>query len=204
MLNNIEINKIDKKLKKYIESYSYLNSISNKFIIKSDVCTYILINNESSFSLEINANKYDIKKNEVYLISASINDIELNSPSSFDFILVKFKAARVGFFYDNYMNDLEENIILLEREILDFKSLFINKDFNIILDEYLKDKFEVLAIPFNIQKIIDLVDENRGTYTIEEVLLKANIPRRIFLKIFTKYMTLSLKTYAKVIELKYK
>lgn len=204
MLNNIEINKIDKKLKKYIESYSYLNSISNKFIIKSDVCTYLLINNKSSFSLEINANKYDIKKNEVYLISASINDIELNSPASFDFILVKFKAARVGFFYDKYMNDLEENIILLESEILDFKSLFENKDFNIILDEYLKDKFEVLAIPFNIQKIIDLVDENRGTYTIEEVLLKANIPRRIFLKIFTKYMTLSLKTYAKVIELKYK
>ena len=102
------------------------------------------------------------------------------------------------------MNDLEENIILLEHEILDIESLFEKKDLNIILDKYLKEKFEVLAIPFNIQKIIDLVDENRGTYTIEEVLLKANVPRRIFLKIFTKYMTLSLKTYAKVIELKYK
>lgn len=203
MSNDISIELMHKKLKKYIESYSRINPKENKYLLESDIFTYLLINNNSTFSLRINGIIYDIKEKEKYLISASQNDIELFSASSFEIILIKFKEARVGCFYSDYMNDLEENIILLEKKDSEILDIFDNDEFNINLNKYFIDRFKALSISFNIQSIVELVDKNKGLYDIEEVLLIANVPRRIFLKMFTKYMTLSLKTYAKIIRKKY-
>ena len=47
-------------------------------------------------------------------------------------------------------------------------------------------------------KIIELVEKNGGNYDMEEVLLIANVPRKIFDKVFRWHVGLALKTYASI------
>jgi hypothetical protein len=45
-------------------------------------------------------------------------------------------------------------------------------------------------------RIIELVEENLGDYNMEEVLRIANVPRKIFDKVFRWHVGLALKTYS--------
>ncbi len=79
--------------------------------------------------------------------------------------------------------------------------IFIEK--NILeneLDTYFKNRLRPSKLPFNIMKIIDLLDEQGSDYSIDEVLAIANIPRKILDKMFRLRTGLTFKTYATLTE----
>jgi methylphosphotriester-DNA--protein-cysteine methyltransferase len=69
------------------------------------------------------------------------------------------------------------------------------------LDGYFKNRLKASKLPFNIMKIIDLLDEQGSDYNIEEVLAIANVPRKILDKMFNLRTGLTFKTYAGLTEL---
>lgn len=69
------------------------------------------------------------------------------------------------------------------------------------LDTYFKKRLKPSKLPFNIMKIIDLLDEQGSDYSIDEVLAIANIPRKVLDKMFTLRTGLTFKTYASLTEL---
>ena len=80
--------------------------------------------------------------------------------------------------------------ILLEKNILENA-----------LDTYFKNRLRPSKLPFNIMKIIDLLDEQGSDYSIDEVLAIANVPRKILDKMFNLRTGLTFKTYATLTEL---
>ena len=69
------------------------------------------------------------------------------------------------------------------------------------LDTYFKDRLKPSKLPFNIMKIIDLLDEQGSDYSIDDVLAIANVPRKILDKMFNLRTGLTFKTYATLTEL---
>jgi len=72
---------------------------------------------------------------------------------------------------------------------------------NLELDEYFLNRFKPSTLPFNIMKIIDLLDAQGSNYNIDEVLAIANVPRKILDKMFRLKAGLTFKTYASIKEL---
>ncbi|MBA1419745.1 MAG: hypothetical protein FAF03_02510 [Epsilonproteobacteria bacterium] len=75
---------------------------------------------------------------------------------------------------------------------------------NILVDEldtYFKSRLKASKLPFNIMKIIELLDEQGSDYSIDEVLAIANVPRKILDKMFRLRTGLTFKTYASLAEL---
>jgi len=75
---------------------------------------------------------------------------------------------------------------------------------NILVDEldtYFKNRLKASKLPFNIMKIIELLDEQGSDYSIDEVLAIANVPRKILDKMFRLRTGLTFKTYASLAEL---
>ena len=68
------------------------------------------------------------------------------------------------------------------------------------LDTYFKNRLKPSRLPFNIMKIIDLLDEQGSDYSIDEVLAIANVARKILDKSFNLKTGLTFKTYAGVRE----
>ena len=69
------------------------------------------------------------------------------------------------------------------------------------LDSYFKNHLTSSQLPFNIMKIIDLLDEQGSDYSVDDVMAIANIPRKVLDKIFNLRTGLSFKTYASLSKL---
>ena len=107
-------------------------------------------------------------------------------------IAIRFKGAGASFFYEEQMEELMQipkEPILLEKNILENE-----------LDTYFKNRLRPSKLPFNIMKIIDLLDEQGSEYSIDEVLAIANVPRKILDKMFSLRTGLTFKTYATLTE----
>jgi hypothetical protein len=116
----------------------------------------------------------------------------IESNEKLNLIAVRFRGAGASFFYEEQMDVLMQSPkvpIYLEDNILENE-----------LDSYLKNRLKPSKLPFNIMKIIDLLDEQGSAYSIDEVLAIANVPRKILDKMFNLRTGLTFKTYAMLTE----
>ena len=106
---------------------------------------------------------------------------------------VRFKGAGASFFYEEQMDEfmqVSKEPIFIEENIVENE-----------LDGYFKSRLKPSKLPFNIMKIIDLLDEQGSDYNIDEILAIANVPRKILDKMFNLRTGLTFKTYASLTEL---
>jgi hypothetical protein len=130
------------------------------------------------------------------LINAYEESIAIQSDEEISLLAVRFKGAGASFFYEEFMDELmhhPKEPVYLEKDIL---RTFENID--VKLDTYFQNRFKPSKSQFNVMKIVELVDINHGIYDIDEVLLLANVPRKIFDKVFRWHTGLALKSYANI------
>ncbi len=183
---------MDKKLKRYIDSY---DSIENCLTcnLAPNGGMLILINQENDCKVIIENKTFKLQSFQVILINAYEETVYIKSTDNINLIAVRFKGAGASFFYEEYMDELMYNPkepIFIEENIKELE-----------LDNYFKSKFKPSKLPFNIMKLIDLLDEQRSAYNIDEVLSIANVPRKILDKLFRLKVGLTFKTYATLKEL---
>ena len=184
-----------KKLTKYIESYDIIKD-KNTLELTPNGGMIVLVNQEENCEIEINNETHEIKSFQAVLINAYENNIGIKSTKNLplNLTLVRFKGAGASFFYEEYLDELMYNPlepIFLENDIL------VDE-----LDSYFLKRLKVGTIPFNIMKIIDLLDIQKSDYNIDEILSIANVPRRILDKTFRLRVGLTFKTYASISERK--
>ncbi len=181
-----------KKLKKYIESYNPIKDCL-KYTLTPNGGMIVLINQENKVNIIIEDTSYELESFQSVLINAYEYPIQIQSNENINTIAVRFKGAGASFFYEEYMDELMYNPKV---------PIFIEKNIEELhLDTYFQNRFKPSNLPFNIMKIIDLLDEQGNDYNIDEVLAIANVPRKILDKMFRLKSGLSFKTYAIVKEL---
>ncbi|MEA3553721.1 MAG: hypothetical protein U9R39_04855 [Campylobacterota bacterium] len=183
---------MDKKLKKYIESYDKIQNCETYSLIPNGGMI-VLINQETNCEVFIDNNTYLLKSFQAILINAYEESIDIKSNENINLIVVRFKGAGASFFYEKHMEELmhiPNEPIFLEENIKENE-----------LDSYFKNHFKPSKLPFNIMKIIDLLDEQKSDYNIDEVLVIANVPRKILDKQFRLMAGLTFKTYATLKEI---
>ncbi len=181
-----------KKLKKYIESYGEIQNCKTYELIPSGGMI-VLVNHETNCEVAIENKLYQLESFQAILINAYEEVIQIQSNENINLIAVRFKGAGASFFYDEYMDELMHNPkepIFIENNIPTDK-----------IDTYFQNRFKPSKLPFNIMKIIDLLDEQGSDYNIDEVLAIANVPRKILDKMFRLNAGLTFKTYATLKEL---
>lgn len=181
-----------KKLKKYIESYDEIQDYE-PYELKPNGGMIVLINQEINCKVVIENETYELESFQSLLINAYENPVYIQSHEKINLIAIRFKGAGASFFYEEYMDELMHNPkepIFIEKNIKEFE-----------LDSYFQNRLKVGTLPFNIMKIIDLLDDQGSDYQIDEVLAIANIPRRILDKTFRLRAGLTFKTYATIKEL---
>jgi len=112
----------------------------------------------------------------------------IQSSENINATAIRFKGAGASFFYEDHMDELMHNP---KEPIVIGKSVLEDE-----MDSYLQNRFKASKLPFNIMKIIDLLDEQGSDYNIDEVLAIANVPRKILDKMFRLKAGLTFKTYA--------
>jgi len=180
-----------KKLVKYIESYNQIKN-SNTYELNPNGGMILLINQETTCEVIIQNDRHTLKSFQAILINAYIQAIQIKSNEEANIIVVRFKGAGASFFYEEYLEELmyhPNEPIFLEDNIAEEN-----------LDTYFLNRLKVGTLPFNIMKIIDLLDKQGDNYSIDEVLAIANIPRRVLDKTFRLRAGLSFKTYASIKE----
>ena len=183
-----------KKLIKYIESYEEIQKEKSYFLVPNGGMI-VLINQKNRCEVIIDDNSYIVESYQSVLINAYTSNVEIKSDEIIGLVAIRFKGAGASFFYEEYMDELMYNpneIILLEKEPLEEK-----------IDTYLLNRLKVGTIPFNIMKIIELLDEQKNNYNIDELLAIANVPRRTVDKIFRLRVGMTFKTYASIKEQKH-
>ena len=106
---------------------------------------------------------------------------------------IRFKGAGASFFYEEHLQELMQK---------PKEPVFIEKDIVLNeLDSYFKNHLTSSQLPFNIMKIIDLLDEQGSDYSVDDVMAIANIPRKVLDKIFNLRTGLSFKTYVSLSKL---
>ncbi len=181
-----------KKLKKYIHSYDMIeDKIEHELTPNGGMI--VLINQETNCNILIDENKYTLENFQGILINANKESINIKSNEKLNLIAIRFKGAGASFFYEDYMDELMNNP---EEPI--FLETNISKN---ELDDYFQNRFKASKLPFNIMKIIDLLDEQKSNYNIDEILAIANVPRKILDKMFRLKAGLTFKTYASIKEL---
>ena len=182
---------MDKKLKKYIERYEKIeNCVSHEFMPNGGMM--VLINQETDCEVLIGDEVYELKSFHSMLLNAYETSMFVQSQENINLIVVRFKGAGASFFYEEQMDEfmqVPQEPIFIEKNILENE-----------LDSYFKNRLTTSQLPFNMMKVIDLLDEQGSSYNIEEVLAIANIPRKILDKIFSLRTGLSIKTYARLTE----
>lgn len=176
-----------KKLKKYIESYTIIQK-SKIHELKPNGGMIVLINQENSCEVIIQNETYILEPFQALLINAYEESVQIQSNETIKIIAVRFRGAGASFFYEEYMDKLmhnPNNPIFIEEKIADNE-----------LDEYFQNRFQASKLPFNIMKIIDLLDVQGSDYAIDEVLSIANVPRKILDKTFRLRAGITFKTYA--------
>lgn len=179
-----------KKLTKYIESYDEIQNCTTYSLIPNGGMI-VLINQDTNYELIINDELYKLKSFQNILINAYTDAVEIKSDDILNLTVVRFKGAGASFFYEEYLDQLMYN---------PNEPILIEKNIREELDDYFIDRLKVGTLPFNIMKIIDLLDEQKSDYNIDEVLAIANVPRRILDKTFRLRAGLSFKTYAGIKE----
>ena len=183
---------MNKKLKKYIESYDTIQNYKTYDLVANGGMT-LLVNKGTSCEIFIEDNSYTFIENQSVLINAYEKNLAIESKERIYLLAVRFKGAGASFFYEEEMEELMYNPkrpIILKENILENE-----------LDKYFLDRLKVSTLPFNIMKIVDLLDEQGSNYNIDEVLAIANVPRKILDKAFRLKAGLSFKTYATIKEL---
>ena len=183
-----------KKLSKYIKRYDVIQDYETYSLIPNGGMI-VLINQKNNCEVNIEDKFYKLESFQAILINAYTHPIHIKSNENFNLNLtaIRFKGAGASFFYEEYMDELMHNPkepIFLEKNILENE-----------LDIYFQNRFKPSKLPFNIMKIIDLLDEQGSSYNIDEVLAIANTPRKILDKMFRLRAGLSFKTYASIHEL---
>lgn len=183
---------MDKKLKKYIERYDLIENCKTYELIPNGGMI-VLINQETNCEVLIDDKAYTLESFQAILINAYEESVHIQSNEKLDLISVRFKGAGASFFYEEQMDALIQSSkepITIETDIL------VDE-----LDTYLLHRLSPSKLPFNIMKIIDLLDEQGSDYSIDEVLAIANVPRKILDKMFNLRTGLTFKTYATLTEL---
>jgi len=182
-----------KKLKKYIESYNLIQNCQT-YSLQPNAGMIVLINHDSKCEVIIEDIAYKLDSFQAILINAYEESISIQSNENINAIAVRFKGAGASFFYEEHMDELMYN---------PKKPIFIGKSvLEDELDTYLQNRFTASKLPFNIMKVIDLLDEQGSDYNIDEVLAIANVPRKILDKMFRLKAGLTFKTYATLKEIK--
>jgi hypothetical protein len=183
---------MDKKLKKYIERYEQIdNNLSYELMPNGGMI--VVINQETNCELLIKNETYKLKSFQAMLINAYETSVFIQSNENLNLTVVRFKGAGASFFYEKEMHELMQvptQPIYIENNILENE-----------LDSYFKNRLTTGTLPFNIMKIIDLLDKQGSNYNVDEVLAIANIPRKTLDKIFSLRTGLSVKTYSLLREL---
>jgi hypothetical protein len=181
-----------KKLTKYIESYDEIKEI-NSHEFSPNGGMIVLFNKKDNCEVMIENTAYAIDSFQVILLNAYTYPIQLKSKENIDIVAVRFKGAGASFFYEEYMDELMYN---------PNEPIYLEKNDEVEkLDPYFLNRLKVGTLPFNIMKIIDLLDVQGSDFNIDEVLGLANVPRRILDKTFRLRAGMSFKTYAGIKEL---
>ena len=183
---------MDKKLKKYIDRYDLIENCTS-YELMPNGGMIVLINQETNCEVTIDNKAYTLESFQAVLINAYEESVLIQSNEKLDLIAVRFKGAGASFFYEEQMDELMQSPkvpIYIEKNILENE-----------LDTYLKNRLRASKLPFNIMKIIDLLDEQGSDYSIDDVLAIANVPRKILDKMFNLRTGLTFKTYATLTEL---
>jgi hypothetical protein len=176
-----------KKLTKYIESYDGLQNCETYSLIPNGGMI-VLINQEKKCEVIIENISHKLESFQAILINAYEELVTIQSDEKINLTAIRFKGAGASFFYEEYMEELMHN----HKE-----PIFIEKDIQESeLDSYFQNRLSPGKLPFNIMKIIDLLDEQGSDYNIDEVLAIANVPRKILDKMFRLKAGLTFKTYA--------
>ncbi len=179
-----------KKLKKYIESYDVIQNCVTYSIIPNGGMI-VLINQETNCEVIIENKSFKLESFQAILINAYEEFVHIQSNEKINLIAIRFKGAGASFFYEEYM----EKLMHIPKEpIFIEKNILLNE-----LDTYFQNRFKPSKLPFNIMKIIDLLDEQGSDYNIDEVLAIANVPRKILDKMFRLKAGLTFKTYSSMI-----
>jgi hypothetical protein len=181
-----------KKLKKYIESYDVIQNCVT-YELRPNGGMIVLINQETNCEVFIKNKAYELKSFQAILINAYDESVNIQSNEKINLLTIRFKGAGASFFYEEHMDELMQiptEPIFLEINIKEFE-----------LDTYFQNRLTQSKLPFNIMKIIDLLDEQGSDYNIDEVLAIANVPRKILDKMFRLRVGLTFKTYAILKEL---
>lgn len=183
---------MDKKLKKYIERYDVIQECK-KYELMANGGMTVLINQESNCEVMIEHKAYPLESFQAMLLNAYEASVHIQSDIILNLIAIRFKGAGASFFYEEQMDAFMQTPnepIVIEKNIVENE-----------LDYYFKNRLRPSKLPFNIMKIIDLLDEQGSAYDIDEVLAVANVPRKILDKMFRLKTGLTFKTYATVKEL---
>lgn len=181
-----------KKLKKYIELYDVIQNCESYSLLPNGGMT-VLINQENTCEVFIEKEPHKLESFQAILINPYEKFVHIQSNKNIDLIVIRFKGAGASFFYEEYMDELmhfPNKPIFIENNISEFE-----------LDTYLQNRFKPSNLPFNIMKIIDLLEEQGSEYNIDEVLEIANVPRKILDKMFRLKAGLSFKKYATLKEI---
>jgi len=181
-----------KKLKKYIERYDVIQNCAS-YELMPNGGMIVLINQKTNCEVSIENKAYTLENFQAILINAYEESVYIQSNENINLIAIRFKGAGASFFYEEQMDALMQipkEPIYIEKNILENE-----------LDDYLLNRLTPSKLPFNIMKIIDLLDERGSDYSIDEILAIANIPRKILDKMFSLRTGLTFKTYASVKEL---
>jgi len=176
-----------KKLKKYIESYNLIQNCQT-YSLLPNAGMIVLINQETKCEVIIEDKSYAIESFQSILINAYEDSVLIQSSENINATAIRFKGAGASFFYEDHMDELMHNP---KEPIVIGKSVLEDE-----MDSYLQNRFKASKLPFNIMKIIDLLDEQGSDYNIDEVLAIANVPRKILDKMFRLKAGLTFKTYA--------
>jgi hypothetical protein len=156
----------------------------------------VLINNSKSCEVFIQDELFILESFQAMLINAYEESINIKSSENINLVAIRFKGAGASFFYEEFMDELMHHAkepVYLGKDIL---STFDNVEKE--LDAYFQNRFKPSKSQFGVMRIIELVEENLGDYDMEEVLRIANVPRKIFDKVFRWHVGLALKNYASI------
>ena len=184
-----------KKLQKYIESYDLIQNI-NTYEIKPNGGMIVLINQNISCEVLIHDELFILDSFQTMLINAYEESVIIKSVENINLVIIRFKGAGASFFYEEFMDELMHHAkepVCLQDDIL---STF--DDVEKELDVYFQNRFKPSKSQFGVMRIIELLEDNLGDYDMEEVLRMANVPRKIFDKVFRWHVGLALKNYASI------
>jgi hypothetical protein len=176
-----------KKLTKYIEHYDVVQNCCT-YILSPNGGMVVLVNEGLGCEICVGDDVYSLGKSQAVLLNAYEEPITIQSQYDLNLMAVRFRGAGASFFYEEYLD------VLMQAP---HEPVYIVVDMvENTLDTYMLNRLMPSKLPFNIMKIIDLLDEQGSDYSIDEILAIANVPRKILDKMFNLRTGLTFKAYA--------